>query len=69
MRQSATYLEIGLAETRAIEVGQLKLAQSLSDRLHTMSGSMDRATPAAGLAGICAAHDEPQSSSSSASSA
>ncbi len=69
MRQSATYLEVDLAETRAVEVGSLKLAQSLSDRLHSMSGPIGRATRAAGLASICATHDEPGSGSSSASSA
>lgn len=69
MRQSAIYLEIDLAETRAVEVGQLKLAQSLSDRLHSMSESMEHVTRAAGLAGICAAHDEPESRPSSGSSA
>jgi hypothetical protein len=61
MRLSATYLEIDLAETRAVQVGQLKLAQSLSDRLHSMSGPIERVTSAAGLASVCAAHDEPGS--------
>lgn len=69
MRLSATYVEIDLAETRAVEVGQLKLAQSLSDRLHSMSGSFERATRAAGLASVCAPHDEPESTPSSANSA
>jgi hypothetical protein len=68
MRQSAMYLEIDRAETRAVEVGRLTLAQSLSDRLHSLSGSTGRATRDAGLANICAAHDEPGSSSSASSS-
>lgn len=67
MRQSAAYLEVDLAETRAVEVGRLKLAQSLSDRLHSMTGSIARATRDAGLANICAAHDEPESNSSASS--
>ena len=67
MQQSATYLEIDRAETRAAEVGRLKLAQSLSDRLHSLSGSIEHATRDAGLANICAAHDEPKSSSSASS--
>jgi len=67
MQQSATYLEVDRAETRAAEVGRLKLAQSLSDRLHSLSGSIERATRHAGLANICAAHDEPESSSSASS--
>ena len=69
MQLSATYVEIDLAETRAVEVGQLKLAQSLSDRLHSMSGSFESATRAAGLASVCAPHDEPQSAPAPASSA
>jgi hypothetical protein len=59
MRLSAMYLEIDLAETRAAEVGQLKLAQSLQGRLHSLSGQLEGATAAAGLASICAADDEP----------
>lgn len=69
MRLSATYVEIDLAETRAVEVGQLKLAQSLSGRLHSMSGSFKQATRAAGLASVCAPHDEPESTPTSPSSA
>jgi hypothetical protein len=61
MRLSAMYVEIDLAETRAVEIGQLKLAQSLSDRLHSMSAQLGRATHAAGLASICSADDEPGS--------
>lgn len=69
MRLSATYVEVDLAETRAVEVGQLKLAQSLSDRLHSMSGQLRRATRAAGLASICSANDEPEAGSDSGPSA
>jgi hypothetical protein len=67
MQQTAIYLEIDRAETRAVEVGRLKLAQSLSDRLHSMTGPIARATRDAGLANVCAAHDEPESSSSASS--
>jgi hypothetical protein len=69
MRLSATYVEIDLAETRAVEVGQLKLAQSLSDRIHSMSGAFEQSTRAAGLSSVCAPHDEPESTPTSASSA
>ena len=59
MRLSATSLEIDEAETRAVEIAQFKLAKSLSDRLHSLSATVDRATHAAGLAPVCSAHDEP----------
>ena len=63
MRQSAAYLEIDLAETRAAELGQFKLARLLQDRLSSLSGPIEWSTRAAGLPGICAAHDESESGS------
>jgi len=61
MRLSAMYIEINVAETRAVEVGRLKLAQSLSDRLHSIEGPVKGATRAAGLGSICAAQEENES--------
>jgi len=69
IRQAVIYIEIDRAETRAVEVGQMKLAESLSKRLRSMSGSIERATRGAGLPSVCAAHDESGSRSSSATGA